>query len=130
MRQGLPARTGKGRQHKGRQFEREVIQDLWTAAGKKVPWKPHARPDGGYKPPPEFDDWHLEMKFQEKLSIWGALNQAEEDAGRGIPAVIFTRARAPLYVAIPYEVWRGLVLKENARGSQKESRGSDPAKEA
>jgi hypothetical protein len=118
----MPARTGKGRQRKGRQFEREIILDLWRSIGVEPPWKKHARPDGGFVPPPLFANWRLEMKFQERLNIWGALDQAEEDAGKGeAPAVIFKRSRAPTYVAIPYEVWKELVLnKEHLHGKEEE----------
>ena len=106
----MPARTGKGRQRKGRSFERQVIQDLWGWIGVEPPWKKHARPDGGYRAPYPFDQWTIECKNQETLSIWNALAQAEGDAGvGGLPVVIFTRARASRYVALKFEDWCGLV---------------------
>src|SRR3972149_12163743 len=107
----MPARTGKGRRGKGRRFELMAIKDMW---GGTPPWKPHASPDQGFRPSPPFDTWHLEMKNQEHLNIWDALRQAKEDArtppNSGKPyAVIFTRARAGWYVALPYELWKDLV---------------------
>lgn len=106
-----PARTGRGRQAKGRSFERSIIQRLWIAVGKEPPWKKHARPDDGYVPPPPFNQWKIECKKQEALNIWAALKQAREDAGPGgLPAVVFTRAREDMWVAIPLKEWERLVL--------------------
>lgn len=100
----MPARTGKGRRRKGRAFELMIIKDLWDG---KPPWKLNESPDGGFRPPPEYNHWHLEMKCQESLNIWAALKQAREQAQ--LPeyyAVIFTRSRDEVYVAIPYETWK------------------------
>jgi len=42
----------------------------------------------------------FECKNQEKLSIWSALKQAEDNAGDATPALVFTRNRTKTYVAI------------------------------
>ena len=96
----MPARTGKGRQSKGRSYERKIIQYLWQFFGESPPWKKHARPDGGYKPPPQLDGWALEMKRQNRLNIWSALEQAHEDAGNDYYAVIFSRPGTPDYIVL------------------------------
>lgn len=112
----MPARTGKGRQLKGRSFEREIIQSLWQWMKLEPPWKKHARPDGGYRAPAPFDQWMIECKNQEALSIWKALAQAEEDAGAGgLPCVIFTRARASTYVALRFKDWCALVAQSTSK---------------
>ena len=47
---------------------------------------------------------HLEVKFQEKLSLWAALRQAEEGAEAGeVPAVVFRKSREPWRVTIPLD---------------------------
>lgn len=107
----MPARTGAGRRRKGRAFELKIIKDLWEG---KPPWKPNESPDSGFRAPPPFEQWHLEMKNQEKLNIWAALKQAEEcvaELASPEYAVIFTRSREEIYVAIPYETWKRLVKK-------------------
>jgi hypothetical protein len=107
----MPARTGKGRRDKGRKFELKIIKDLWNG---EPPWKLNESPDSGFRAPPPFDQWHLEMKNQESLNIWAALQQAEETCNEEAwpnYAVIFTRSRTPEYVAIAYETWKRLVRK-------------------
>lgn len=102
----MPARTGKGRQAKGRSYERSIIQYLWKFWNMTPPWKPHARPDGGYKPPPPLNNWLLEIKRQDRLNIWAALEQAKADAGKeNFPAVIFSRPGTPDYVAMELDDW-------------------------
>jgi hypothetical protein len=45
---------------------------------------------------------HIEVKRQEALNIWKALEQAETDAREGtIPTVHFRRNRSEWYVALP-----------------------------
>lgn len=46
---------------------------------------------------------HFEVKHVEALNIWGALSQAEKDAGGAIPVVAFKRNRTPWYLALPLE---------------------------
>lgn len=48
--------------------------------------------------------FHIEVKRQEALNIWKALEQAERDAADGvIPTVHFRRNRSQWYVALPLE---------------------------
>jgi Holliday junction resolvase len=49
------------------------------------------------------DGIHFEVKHVEALNIWGALAQAEKDAGTAIPVVAFKRNRTPWYLALPLE---------------------------
>lgn len=42
----------------------------------------------------------IEVKNQETLKIWAALKQAEANAGQKTPILFFTRAHAPMYVAL------------------------------
>jgi len=103
-----------------------VILDLWSSVGLEPPWKKHARPDGGYVPPPEYASrFHFEMKNQERLNIWGALDQAKADAPAGkAPVVVFSRSRAPLYIAMPYEAWKRLTTGENRHDEEEDSNKS------
>ena len=45
----------------------------------------------------------VECKNQEKLNIWSALEQAEENSGKHTPLVIFKRNRSKTYVALEFE---------------------------
>ena len=45
----------------------------------------------------------VECKNQEKLNIWGALEQAEENSGNHTPLVIFKRNRSKTYAVLEFE---------------------------
>ena len=45
----------------------------------------------------------VECKNQEKLNIWGALEQAEENSGDHAPLVIFKRNRSKTYAILEFE---------------------------
>ena len=45
----------------------------------------------------------VECKAQESLSIWSALQQAESNAGKHIPLVIFKRNRSKTYAVLEFE---------------------------
>ena len=45
----------------------------------------------------------VECKNQEKLNIWGALEQAEENSGDHTPLVIFKRNRTKTYVVLEFD---------------------------
>ena len=45
----------------------------------------------------------VECKNQEKLSIWGALEQAEENSGKHSPLVIFKRNRSKTYAVLEFD---------------------------
>ena len=58
---------------------------------------------------------HIEVKFTEKLNLWNALAQSENDAGADeMPIVVFKRNRSKDYVALKftdfmelYKAWEG-----------------------
>ena len=45
----------------------------------------------------------VECKNQEKLNIWGALEQAEDNSGNHTPLVIFKRNRSKTYAVLEFE---------------------------
>ena len=45
----------------------------------------------------------FECKAQEKLNIWGAIEQAEDNAEDRIPVVVFKRNRSKIYAVIEFE---------------------------
>ena len=45
----------------------------------------------------------VECKNQEKLSIWSALEQAEENSGDHVPLVIFKRNRTKTYAVLEFD---------------------------
>ena len=45
----------------------------------------------------------MECKNQEKLNIWGALEQAEENSGDHAPLVIFKRNRSKTYAVLEFD---------------------------
>ena len=53
--------------------------------------------------------YSIECKNQEKLSIWEALNQAEENSGDYPPVLIFKRNRSKTYAVINIEKFIELI---------------------
>ena len=53
--------------------------------------------------------YSFECKNQEKLNIWEALNQAEENSGVSAPVLIFKRNRSKTYVTIELEEFIKLI---------------------
>ena len=47
--------------------------------------------------------YSFECKNQEKLNIWSALEQAEENSGNHTPLVIFKRNRTKTYVVLEFD---------------------------
>ena len=45
----------------------------------------------------------VECKNQEKLNIWSALEQAEDNSGNHIPLVIFKRNRSKTYAVLEFD---------------------------
>jgi len=100
--------VGKMSQSKGRAFELKVLKSLWTAVGRAWPWKAHERPDEGATVPEEFMHIHLEMKAQERLDWWGAVQQARDGAKLGRKrewAVIAKKNRKGTVVVMDYDTW-------------------------
>ena len=53
--------------------------------------------------------YSFECKNQEKLNIWEALNQAEENSGVSAPVLIFKRNRSKTYAVIDIEEFIKLI---------------------
>jgi len=58
---------------------------------------------------------HIEVKRQERLNIWAALEQADNDIDPAdddtVPAVVFRRNRSRWYVCLPFEDYLQVVGK-------------------
>ena len=52
-----------------------------------------------------------ECKNQEKLNIWSSLEQAEDNAGKHIPLVVFKRNRSKTYAVLEIENLMKLLKK-------------------
>ena len=57
----------------------------------------------------------FEAKNQEKIAIWQALKQAEDNAGNATPAVVFKRNRSKTYVAIELDAFIDLIKNQYDR---------------
>jgi len=55
----------------------------------------------------------VECKCQEKLNIWSALEQAENNANGSIPVVFFKRNRSKSYAVVEAEHFIDLISPEN-----------------
>jgi len=57
----------------------------------------------------------IEAKNQEKINIWAAIEQAEENAAKeGLrPALVFRRNRSPVYVVIKWDDFLSLLKSAN-----------------
>lgn len=55
--------------------------------------------------------YSIECKNTEKLAIWSALKQSEDNAGNLIPAVVFKRNRSKTYVALELDEFIKLIKK-------------------
>ena len=53
--------------------------------------------------------YSIECKNQEKLNIWEALNQAEENSGDSKPVLIFKRNRSKTYAVLELEDFIDLI---------------------
>ena len=45
----------------------------------------------------------FECKNQEKLNLWDSLSQAEDNAEKRTPVLVFKRNRSEVYAAVPFE---------------------------
>jgi Holliday junction resolvase len=101
---------------KGNRFEREVAKMLNQKFNTNVRRTPMS---GGMSfkgdiidinPDSELFRFSFECKNQEKLNIWKALEQAENDAPRmKEPVVIFTKNFKTEYACMKFEDWMNLV---------------------
>ena len=53
--------------------------------------------------------YSIECKNQEKLNIWGALEQAEKNSGDSKPVLIFKRNRSKTYAVLEIEDFINLI---------------------
>lgn len=54
----------------------------------------------------------IEVKNQERLNIWSAIEQAESNAGDAKPVVVFSRNRSKLYAVIEFEEFIKLIKND------------------
>ena len=102
---------------KGKRFERKVANRLNERFGTNVRRTPMS---GGMTIKGDIIDlegplaqFSFECKNQERLNIWSALKQSQDDAaidGR-VPVVVFTKNHQPDYVAMKFEDWMDLIEK-------------------
>lgn len=58
---------------------------------------------------------HVEVKRTERLRLWTALRQAADEAGDGVPVLVFRRNRAAWHVALPLEAFADLLKRMRCR---------------
>lgn len=113
------ANTPRSRKAKGRRLQNEVrdrLLELYNGtleegdikaalmgeSGTDIKLSPLAR---------KYFPYSTECKNQEKLNIWGALEQAElNNRSDTSPIVIFKRNRSKTYVALEWEAFLKLIL--------------------
>ena len=71
--------------------EDDVRSTSMGASGEDVLLSPKAR---------ELFPFSVECKNQEKLNIWSSLEQAEDNAGKHMPLLIFKRNRSKTYATL------------------------------
>lgn len=97
---------GKAQRDKGQRGEREFckkFQDLFGIVLRRS----YQFRAGGNKNNPDVQGlkgFHVEVKNQERLNIWDALNQALSDCAGNIPVVAFKRNRTGFFLAFPLNV--------------------------
>lgn len=99
---------------KGKRAEREIVQlykDLGFEARRTAPLQAAGFADAADVS--GIAGLHIEVKRQESLNIWKALEQAERDAPDGVmPTVHFRRNRSGWYVALRMEDFVALIPKD------------------
>jgi len=95
---------GKLSRNKGKRGEREVAKILRrhgfaeAARGAQHKGGPDSADVVGSGP------FHCEVKFVERLDLYGALGQAERDAGEDkVPCVVHRRSRTPWLITLNFE---------------------------
>ena len=106
---------GKYEREKGARYERHIAQVLREYGYEAERGCQHS---GGKDSPDVKHNMrgiHIEAKAVEKLNLWNALAQSENDAGADeMPIVVFKRNRSKDYVALKftdfmelYKAWEG-----------------------
>lgn len=62
--------------------------------------------------------YSFECKNQERLDLWGSLQQAEDNCNDRMPVLVFKRNRSNTYAALPFEELIRL-MKNDARSGTK-----------
>ena len=104
---GNNAKSSKAKGRRLQNFVRDKLRDLFTSlepddiksqtmgmTGEDIVLSPAARKKIPYS---------IECKNVEKLNIWSALQQSEDNCNDMTPAVIFKRNHSNTYVAIPFD---------------------------
>jgi Holliday junction resolvase len=101
--------SGRSAQQKGKRFERKIAKQLSKFFDENVKRTPNS---GGLSikgdiininPDSILSNWEWECKNQERLNIWKALEQAENDCPpRKRPVVVFTKNFKDDYAAIKF----------------------------
>jgi hypothetical protein len=109
MRSRSRKNKGKRLQNKVRDILLEAFKDLeqddvrsaiMGESGEDIKLSPAAR---------KLIPYSIECKNQEKLNIWEALSQAEENSGVSTPVLIFKRNRSKTYAVLPIEEFINLI---------------------
>ncbi len=106
----------RSRKNKGKRLQNKVLDILLEAfqdleqddirsaimgeSGEDIKLSPAAR---------KLIPYSIECKNQEKLNIWEALSQAEENSVVSIPVLIFKRNRSKTYAVLPIEEFINLI---------------------
>lgn len=97
------ALDGRGRRRKGARGETAVV-DIAKAHGFDQARRVFGSGSHGGGDVTGIPGTHLEVKCQESLNIWRALQQAETDARpTDLPVVVFKRNHTRFYAALPFD---------------------------
>jgi Holliday junction resolvase len=105
----------KSAKAKGKGYEREIaklINKKFGGDARRTPCS-GALPDWPgdiTKLPKEMAQFCIECKKQETLRVWQWLEQAEREAGRKTPVLVFSRNRSKSYAVIEFNDFLELVL--------------------
>jgi Holliday junction resolvase len=96
--------VGRSEREKGARAEREVV-DLLRRAGFDAHRTAALQANGGRGADVTgIPGLHFEVKRQEKLGFWQAIEQAEDGAEAGeVPVVVFRRSREPWRAIVPFD---------------------------
>ena len=115
------ANTPQSRKAKGRKLQQQIREqlleaftgleqgDVKCAVGGETGVDIHLSPAAKKVIP-----FSIEAKCQEKLNIWSALEQAEENTSEGtVPVVIFKRNRSETYATIKFDEFIKIIKELN-----------------
>ena len=86
--------------------ENEVVQLLRKHGLSEAKRMPLSGAVAGFEGDVSLNGFAVEIKYRERLDLWGAIRQAAAAARGGrIPIVVFRRNRSEWYVVEPLESW-------------------------